>query len=287
MAQSRAKRTGGQMKNQTLTLTAPIHAEIANQSWDKIIVSVSGGKDSAVLLAWACDNFPIEKLVAVHATIDIDWNETLPVVRRQCKQFNVPLVEVCAIDKDGNTKGFLDQLTAKRVNRKTGEVGEYQFPSMSNRWCTSVLKTGPIDKYARTLRGNILVLIGERREESANRAKLDAVRPDEKNSIAGRTIVKYSPILDMLETQVWAVIDEMKIEKHPCYGWGVTRASCAICIFSSNREIRIAAERAPEIVAKYIEAEKQIQHAFRYKPATKKRGEQRLTIEQIVNGQDE
>jgi 3'-phosphoadenosine 5'-phosphosulfate sulfotransferase (PAPS reductase)/FAD synthetase len=221
--------------------------------------------------------------VAVHAVIDIDWTQTIGVVRDQCKQFDVELVEVTGVDKNGDTKGFLDQLTAPRVNRKSGDVGEYQYPSMSARWCTSLLKTNPIDKYARTFTGNVLVLIGERREESPNRAKLVAVRPDDKNTIATRKVVKHSPILDMTEAQVWAVIEELQIIKHPCYSWGVKRASCAICIFSSDAEIRIAAEKAPEIVAKYIAAEKKIKHTFRFIPATKKRGEIKKTIEQIIN----
>jgi hypothetical protein len=44
----------------------------------------------------------------------------------------------------------------------------------------------------------------------------------------------------------------------------------------------LAAQHAPEIVAKYIEAEKKIQHTFRYKPATKTRAEQKLTIAKIL-----
>lgn len=258
------------------------HSEIANVSWDKVIVSISGGKDSGILLAWAVANFPKDKLVAVHAVIDIDWAETMDVVKDQCEHFGVELVTVQAIDKHGNTKGFLDQLTSKRVNRKTGEVGQYKFPDSGNRWCTSILKTGPIDKYARSLRGNILVLIGERREESSNRAKLLPVRPDSKNSIKGRTVVKHSPILDMTEKQVWRITKAEKIPVHPCYGLGVKRASCAICIFSSKEEIAVAAKHAPGIVKKYIDAENQITHTFRYKAATKKRAAISQTVAEIL-----
>ncbi len=256
------------------------------KNWDHVIISTSGGKDSSVLIKWAVDNFPKEKLTCVHAKIDIDWDETLPTVEAQCRYFDLPLVVVEAVDKDGKKKGFISQLLSPRKNRKTGEIGQYKFPDMNNaRWCTSVLKIGPIDKYCRKLRGNVLVLIGERREESSQRAKLKAVRPDEKNSSArkGRFITKYSPILDYSESDVWEIIKAHDIPVHPCYSWGVSRASCAICIFSSNREIKIAAERAPHIVGKYTAAEKKISHTFRYKPATKKRPAIKETVQNILD----
>lgn len=249
---------------------------------DRVVVSVSGGKDSAALMQWAVDNFPKDKLVCVHAKIDIDWKETVPVVEAQCAHFDLPLTIVEAVDKNGGALGFLSILTGIRRDRKTGEAKENQFPDMGNRWCTSRLKVGPIDKFVRSLKGNVLVLIGERREESSQRAKLQAWRPDENNSKSGRTVVKFSPLLDLTEKQVWDIIEANNIPKHPCYSWGVSRASCAICIFSSNKEIALAAKHAPEIVAKYIEAEAKIRHTFRYKPATKTRAEEKLTIAEIL-----
>lgn len=260
--------------------TSPAHA-------DHVIVSVSGGKDSAALMSWACEMFPKEKLVAVHAVIDIDWDETLSIVREQCEFFDLPLVEVQAVNKRGDDVGFLDILTSPRIDRKTGEEKENMVPDMANRWCTSRLKTGPIDKYARTLSGNVLVLIGERREESSKRAKLEAWRPDAKNSLKDgtRTVVKYSPILDFLETDVWDIIKTQGIPTHPCYSWGVSRASCAICIFSSDKEIALAAKHAPHIVRDYINAESKINTTFRYKAATKTKPERKISLIDILNGQ--
>lgn len=249
---------------------------------DKVVLSISGGKDSSVLMQWAVDRIPKEKLICVHAEIDIDWKETIPIVKQQCEHFGLPLVIVKAVDKDGQDKGFLSQLLTKRKDRKTGELKETKFPDMGNRWCTSVLKIGPIDKYVRTLRGNVLVLLGERREESPKRAVLNEYRPDLENTIEGRYVVKFSPILDLSVSEVWKIISDNKLPVHPCYGWGVSRASCAICIFSSAKEIVLAKKHAPEIVEKYMETEKQISHSFKYKPATKKRAEEKLTIRDIL-----
>lgn len=261
---------------------APIAPEAVAFDADNVVVSISGGKDSAALLAWAMAHFPKEKIKPVHAVIDIDWKETMDVVKSHVAHYGLGCEMVQAVDRDGNTKGFISMMLAPRTNRKTGEVGQQMFPSMEQRLCTSTLKTAPIDKYVRTLKGKTLVLIGERREESSNRAKLVAFRPDEKLSAKGREVVKYSPILDMKESDVWGVIHQEGLMVHPCYGYGVKRASCAICIFSSDEDIKIAAKHAPEVVQAYLQMEAQLDHTFRYKPATKKRGEVKERVADIL-----
>jgi 3'-phosphoadenosine 5'-phosphosulfate sulfotransferase (PAPS reductase)/FAD synthetase len=261
--------------------------DVLNKNWDHVVVNVSGGKDSSALMLWALEHFPKDKLHFVHAEIDIDWKETLPTLHAQCEHLGVKAIVVCATHEDGSKKGFLSKLLSPRMDRKTGEVKQNMFPDMKNRWCTSQLKMAPIHKWIRqNLKGNILNLIGERADESSQRAKLEEVRRDENLSVAGREVWNCSPIHKLSEKEVWAKIHESKMPIHPCYGWGVKRASCAICIFSSNQDIQLAAKHAPEIVAKYIKAEKKIKHTFRYKPATKSRAEQKETIESILDKND-
>jgi 3'-phosphoadenosine 5'-phosphosulfate sulfotransferase (PAPS reductase)/FAD synthetase len=147
------------------------------------------------------------------------------------------------------------------------------------------MKIVPCDKFIRTLKGKITVLLGERRQEGerggGSRADLFAWRPKPDLSKNGRKVVKVSPILEMRENEVWDVIEKNNLPKHPCYSWGVSRASCAVCIFSSNREIEIAAEKAPDIVEMLLEAEKKIDHTFHYSN-TKKRGEEKETLADIL-----
>lgn len=257
--------------------------DILNAKWDAVVVNISGGKDSSALMAWAVDNFPAAKLHFVHAEIDIDWKETLPIVEAQCAHFGVKPIVVCGNHADGSKKGFISKLTSARKDRKTGEMKQNLFPDMGNRWCTSELKQAPIHKWIRNnLEGKILNLMGERAEESSQRSKLEDVRFDEKLSAAGREVWNVSPIHKLTESRVWEIIHARKIPIHPCYSWGVKRASCAICIFSSNADIALAAKHAPEIVAKYLAAEKKIDHTFRYKPATKTREARKETIASIL-----
>lgn len=264
----------------------PVIQKFLNQNFDHVVVSVSGGKDSSVLMQYALDNFPLEKIVCLHAVIDIDHKETKDTVRKQCDFFNMPLKFVKSVNKDGDEQDFLDILVRPRIDRKTGEKKENQFPSMSSRWCTKALKTGPCDKFCRTLKGKVLVLVGERAEESAQRAALEAIRPDEDNSKPGRTVIKFSPLLEMSEREVWSIINTNMIPVHPCYSQGFSRASCAICVFSTDKEIALAAKHQPEIVAEYIKAERKISHTFKYKPATKTREAIKETIYDILKKQD-
>jgi len=278
-------------KDTSLKETRPEIKEFLSQGFDHVVVSVSGGKDSTVLMQYAVDNFPKEKIVCVHAVIEIDHKETIGVVEEQCRFFDLPLVKVQAINKKGEDIGFLDVLTRPRMDRETKEEKEQKFPDMQNRWCTSILKIGPINKYCNSLTGNIVELIGERARESTQRSGLEAIRPVKKENSDGttrksrnnNTITKFSPILEYTEREVWAVIRAKKIPEHPCYGWGFTRASCAICIFSGNDEIVLAAKYQPEIVADYIIAESKISHTFKYIPATKKKEAQTQTIAQILD----
>ncbi len=250
-------------------MNIPTIAELLSSHVDHVKVNISGGKDSTALLVWQafhCSH--IASRSAVHAHIDIDWAVTDTMVRKHAAMFELPLEVVQAVKADGKPSGFLRQLTSPRINRKTGETGEYKFPDMGNRWCTSMLKTGPCAKTITPLKGVVLNLMGERREESAKRAQLEPVRLNKKLSNKSRTVWDVSPILDMTEAEVWRVITDSGAPVHPCYSWGVSRASCAICVFSSKADIKIAAEREPELVRRYIEAEASIDHSFHYNKTT-------------------
>jgi 3'-phosphoadenosine 5'-phosphosulfate sulfotransferase (PAPS reductase)/FAD synthetase len=254
-------------------------------SYDHVVVMVSGGKDSAALMAYAVSTFRPDQLVAVHAVIDIDHKETVDVVRAQCAHMGIRLVEVQAVNNKGQKKGFISMMLAPRKNRKTGQIGQQMFPSMDCRTCTSDIKVAPCDKFVRTLKGRVLVLLGERAEESPDRAALDAWRPSEKLSVKGREVIKCSPILNLSEQDVWAISDAFQIPRHPCYAQGFSRASCAICIFSSDKEIALAAKYQTPVVAAYVQMERQLEHSFRYKPATKKTPAQRITVEDILKSE--
>jgi 3'-phosphoadenosine 5'-phosphosulfate sulfotransferase (PAPS reductase)/FAD synthetase len=259
------------------------------QKWDTVVVSISGGKDSSVLMQYWKENLShVKNVIFVHAIVDIDWDETKQTVVEQARHFGVEdkLVFVQAVDATGKKIGIVDILERPKTKR-SGEVVENMFPSMSCRWCTAAVKRGPIHNLLRKLEGRTLVLIGERAEESQERAALEPIRFQEKLSVKGREIYDFSPILPCSEREVWSIIEANQIPVHPCYGLGVSRASCAVCIFSSNKEIGIAGKHAPHIVARLVKAERKLSTSFKYTAPTKKNPNGlRISLEEILRSEN-
>jgi len=248
----------------------------AEGSFDHIVVSTSGGKDSGALLCWATRTFGADRIIALHAELDTDWDETLPTVKAQCENLGVKL----HIVKREDEKGVLDLLLAGQVDRKTGEKKQKKWPGPNQQWCTAQVKTQPCDKFCSQLGGNVLVLCGERAEESTRRARKHVFN-EKVYKRKGTMMIKASPIVDWTEGKVWAENNFYEMPKHPCYALGVSRASCAICIYSSKKEIAIAAQHNPKLVNRYLEAEKQINHKFRYDSSKK----QSQSIQDILEEQ--
>lgn len=231
-----------------------------NETNCKIVVSTSGGKDSAALLVWACQQFGNHNVHALHAELDTDWNETIPTVIAQCKHANVKL----SIVKRDDGKGMLDLLIAGQRDRKTKEMKEKKWPGSGTQWCTSQLKITPLDKWCKEYGDNVIVLIGERAEESIKRACKDVWSKKHFPQL-GKTLVKCSPIYDWSIEKVWSCNEFHDMPKHPIYALGVSRASCGICIYSRKCEIAIAAKHNPQLVNRYLNAEKKIKHTFKPK----------------------
>lgn len=90
----------------------------------------------------------------------------------------------------------------------------------------------------RFLGKRILFVTGERAEESAGRAKYKQLEPHKTDTRNGtrrrRHVDHYRPVHHWTEAQVWEIIERHRINPHPCYRLGWSRASCAGCIFQGD-----------------------------------------------------
>lgn len=257
-------------------------------SYDKFIVSFSGGKDSTATFLYLLDNgIPKNKIELWHQDIDgggdtfFDWEITPDYCRKFAEAFGVKIyfqwkeggfkremlkenartapthfqLEDGTIGKAGGTKGGL----------KTRLMFPQQSADLSVRWCSSYLKIDvcsiAITNQERFRGIRTLVLSGERGEESPKRAKYAVWEKDKSDLRNGvnyqRYVDRHRLVRDWKESQVWEIIKRYRVRVHPCYymGWG--RCSCKFCIFGNKHQFASAEYLSPELFRKVASYEKQ------------------------------
>ena len=142
-----------------------------------------------------------------------------------------------------------------------------KFPAKSGphqgRWCSGSLKAQVEGKLYTDIEelasdAKILVISGERRQESAGRSKYNEMEIHRTNATAKahRLVHQWRNVIDWDERQVWDFIKRHRIAPHPCYAAGWNRCSCAMCIFGLPKHWAGIRELFPEWVAAVEEDER-------------------------------
>ncbi len=239
-------------------------------SYDKSIVSFSGGKDSTACFLYLLDNgIPLHKIELWHQDIDgragvfFDWEVTPDYCRKFAQAFGV---SIGGFKREMLRKNSLTAPTAfEDTNGNITYVGgvrgklstRLKFPQtsadLSVRWCSSYLKidvcSTALINQERFRNKRTLIISGERGEESPQRAKykiFEADRTDLRNGKKiKRHVDRFRPIRDWKESQVWEIIERYKVRVHPCYYLGFGRCSCRYCIFGDEDQFASAYKISP------------------------------------------
>lgn len=249
--------------------------------YDVIAVGYSGGKDSlAALLDLLERGVPPSKIELHHHDIDgqgeslMDWPCTRAYVQATAEALGIPVVFSWReggfvremLRDNAPTAPVAYERDGERVSLPTrrGTLGtRLKFPQVSAdlsvRWCSAYLK---IDPFARVLANDpayqgkkVLVVTGERRQESPARAKYAESEPHRTNTKT-RTVHQWRNVIDWSEEQVWDIIRRWNIRVHPAYSLGWGRVSCMNCIFGDDDQWASSHALAPERIARIARLEK-------------------------------
>lgn len=238
--------------------------ELDPNEYDHVLVMFSGGKDSLACILLLDLGVEREKIELWHHDIDgregnslsMDWAVTPAYCRAVAKALDLPIFfswkvggyegEMLRENAGTNPIKFETPVGVKQGRQgKSKDSTRRKFPqttaNLLTRWCSAYLKIDvgrrAITNQERFVGKRVLVVTGERAEESASRAKYQTLEPhatDNRNGKrARRHVDHWRPVHGWLEEKVWEIIRRHRINPHPCYklGWG--RCSCQACIFGS------------------------------------------------------
>jgi 3'-phosphoadenosine 5'-phosphosulfate sulfotransferase (PAPS reductase)/FAD synthetase len=246
-------------------------------TYDRIVVAFSGGKDSLATLLHLLElGVERERIELWHHHVDgapggerfMDWPVTESYCRKVAEALAVPILFQW---KEG---GFLREML--RDNEPTapttielrdgrrltvGGAGpsgtRLKFPQvtadLTRRWCSAYLKIDVARKAfandPRFARGSFLLVTGERREESAARARY-AELEQHCSTTKARQVDQWRAIIDFTKDQVWDLIERFRINPHPAYRLGFGRVSCMACIVGDADQWATVRDLAPDVFAR-------------------------------------
>ena len=185
------------------------------------VIGYSGGKDSTATLqlVWfALQELPKEQLTKVVHVINTDTMVESPVIEKWVERSLKMMDEASSqIESKVDTLFVTHRLTPEVDNTYwVNFIGRgYPFPRKKLRWCTDRLKIKPVNKFVKDKiaeHGEIILVLGTRKAESANRAKTMTYYEKKRvrellspNPTLANELV-FSPLEDWTNNDVWVFL---------------------------------------------------------------------------------
>jgi len=176
----------------------------------KPIVSISGGKDSAVVSFLVAKALRPKKISYMFADTTMEYPDTYNYIKRFMKK---------------NRKSTLYKASSPKTFFEMCKI--IGPPSRLNAWCCSVFKSSPIARLVQQINGNqgIISFEGIRRKESIRRRNRERLYESKKVACQ----LSAYPILDWREADVWIYILTKGIDFNDAYRKGFNRVGCMFC----------------------------------------------------------
>ena len=215
------------------------------RQFDKVFISLSGGKDSHAMTFLVRDIAEkqgcLDKLICVYADTGMEWHNAEAHVRAICTAANIPLQIVYPV------RPMLEKFRHRLELSKTGKASYLIFPSPQCRYCTSEQKVAPFDKFLRKFVGKFLKVTGERWQESNARSGYAEFVRIPRITNSKRTVYGWRPMLRFKTEDIFQMISETGVPRHCAYDMGCGRLGCAGCIFSRGHQLKIEMRENPTI----------------------------------------
>ena len=237
----------------------------------------SGGKDSiASLIAVIEAGADPARIELHHHEVDgrgpvfMDWPVTPAYCRALAAAFGLPIL--FSWREGGFLREMLrDGTPTAPVAFETPDGGivtvggkgppgrRLRFPQVSAdlsvRWCSAVAKVDVgralICNQPRFLGRRVLVVTGERAQESPARARYARFEPHRTDTRGGprrpRHVDHWRPVHGWREEQVWDAMRRHGIVPHVAYQLGFGRLSCMSCVFASADQMASVRHMAPHL----------------------------------------
>lgn len=195
-----------------------------NNNFDKIIVNVSGGKDSTIIEYLVDKHNIIEDYEIIFGNTSNETHHTYKYVKD-----NYPNATIVNPDK-----GFYQF------------VKENNFvPNRFARACCTIYKEGNISEYLDD-NSKISSITGMRRSESNKRSGYSKVREFKGNNKQKENWLQYNLIIDWEDMDVWSFLLHNEIPINKLYRYGYNRVGCTNCPYRTPYELSLNKEFLPK-----------------------------------------
>lgn len=199
----------------------------------KYVINHSGGKDSTV--AYVIWLKALKILETEHPEIydNLEWEINFSNTSNE----------------SADTYKYIKTLPKEKLHILNPKIGFYQWitkiknyfiPSVMVRNCCSTYKEGQINKYYNK-KESITMVLGMRKYESAKRASYDYIMDCnyirnvlKKTPNIPETWIKFNPIVEWRDEEIWLYILREKLEYNNQYNVGFNRCGCLICPYQSD-----------------------------------------------------
>jgi len=207
-------------------------------NYSRIIVPVSGGKDSQVCLALAVDRYGASRVLGVHQNTGFDHPLTYEHMDYMRERYGAPIIDI----KSEKYEDVPDVM-----------MREVIIPSRQARACTKQLKTGPWFRWLREQEDldQLLIYLGMRAAESNDRRKNYGHLEDddlyEMADISGECpkscahVAAQLPIVTMSTPAVFEFARKRGDKLNPLYKMGYRRVGCFPCVLAGKATMKMTA----------------------------------------------